>query len=77
MSLEQVINRIAPFLIIGFTIALSIAVLLFLSSVIFWGLIIGVVLYAVIAIKETFFPSHQLTTSKSKHRPRTFEHDDF
>lgn len=75
MNIEQLINRVAPFLIIGFTIALSIAVLIFLSSVIFWGVIIGLIMYGVIALKEAFFPSQQLTT-RHKHRPRTFEHDD-
>ncbi len=78
MNIEQVINRIAPFFVIGIGVAFIVFMIFVLSYVVFWGAIIGALLYIGFYIKETFFASKSIfPQKKTKHRPRIYEHDDY
>lgn len=75
-SLQRFINRLLPFIMLGVGIALAVVVFIFLLHVLMWGLLLGLVIYAVSAIKKRFFskgiptPHHKPTTG------RIIEHDD-
>jgi ABC-type siderophore export system fused ATPase/permease subunit len=48
-------SRILPFIISGIVIVLAVMALLVLSSAIFWGTLLGLVIYAIAQIKRNFF----------------------
>lgn len=81
MTFDRLLEKIAPFFILGISIAAAFALLTFVSYVLFWGLVIGGLLYAVIAIKDKFFPTAKTVLKtrqhKHKHKAQTYNHDDF
>jgi len=79
MTFDRLLEKIAPFFILGISIAAAFALLSFISYVLFWGLVIGGLLYAVIAIKDKFFPTQRTTIRprQHKHKAQTYNHDDF
>lgn len=73
------IANLVPFFVAGITIALMIGMLVIFSYLLFWGVLIGAVLWLVITIKNKFFPSKNAASvdaSTEKNEGRTIEHDD-
>ncbi|WP_367607910.1 hypothetical protein [Legionella sp. W05-934-2] len=70
---SKIVEQVAPFFILGITIAFMIALLVFFSYILIWGVIIGAILALIAWVKQTFFPTEQ--TKKSK-QGRIIEHDD-
>jgi len=62
------IDSLVPFLIIGISIAVFVALMVLLSYVILWGLLIGGILWIVLFIKEKLFPSKKPQTEEKKGR---------
>lgn len=71
-KLQQMIETLIPFLVIGVAIALLFGLLMMFSYVLVWGLLIGGVLWLVALAKQFLFPS----TSEKKEAGRIIEHDD-
>lgn len=70
---SKIVEQVAPFFILGITIAFMIALLVFFSYVLIWGVIIGAILALIAWIKQTFFSSDKTKESK---KGRIIEHDD-
>ena len=62
------IDSLVPFLIIGVSIAVFVALMVLLSYVILWGLLIGGILWVVLFIKEKLFPSKKPRPEEKKGR---------
>lgn len=75
-SKNNLLESLAPFLILGVSVAILIALIVFLSYVFFWGLVIGGVLWVAAFIKERFFPSQSKQKSSQESPGRIIEHDD-
>ena len=71
---SKIVEQIAPFFILGITIAFMIALLVFFSYVLIWGVIIGAILAFIAWIKQTFFSSNN--QNKKSKKGRIIEHDD-
>ena len=70
---SKIIEQAVPFLVLGITIAFMIALLVFFSYVLIWGVIIGAVLGLIAWIKQAFFSTKQPKETK---KGRIIEHDD-
>ncbi len=68
----KLLDQIAPFIMIGIGIVVAIGFLLILSTLFFWGLLIGLVLYTISYIRKTFFMPK---TPSSPKKGRIIEHD--
>lgn len=75
MQPGKIIDKLLPYLYIGIAVALLIGFLIILSYVFIWGVLIGVVLYLGMLIKERFFSGNQNINHK-KRKGRVIEHDD-
>ena len=71
-KLQQFLDNLLPHVMIGIMIAVGIAILFFLSSVILWGLLIGIVLYVFTLIKDKLTGKASPTTKSGK----IIEHDE-
>lgn len=58
-SHSSILKTLTPFIMLGIVIAISVAVLIFLAYVVVWGLLIGVIIWIVVAIKNKFFPTRE------------------
>ncbi len=71
--------NLVPFFIAGVSIGVMIALPVLFSYVLFWGFLIGLILWVVMTIKNKLFSSKQSATinevNESKHG-RTIEHDE-
>lgn len=70
---SKIVEQVAPFFILGITIAFMIALLVFFSYVLIWGVIIGAILALIAWVKQTFFSSNP---EKETKKGRIIEHDD-
>jgi hypothetical protein len=70
--IQQILENIIPYLMLGVFIALFLALIYILSYIFVWGLIIGAVLWIFVAIKH-YFLRNQLPAAKRK--GRIIEHD--
>lgn len=71
-KLQQLLQTLIPFLVIGVMIALFVGLLIMFSYALLWGLVIGGVLWIASLIKTMLFPS----PSSHKHEGRIIEHND-
>ncbi len=72
--MQSFLEKLLPFLIIGVMIVIFVVGIVFLSYVLIFGALVGLVLFAIAWIRQTFFPPKDLT--KPKKSGRTIEHDD-
>lgn len=78
-KLQQIFKQLAPFLILGISIAISLGLFILFFYVILWGILIGGCLWLIVFIKNTLFSNgtspinqpHQKST-----KGRVIEHDD-
>ena len=64
MNFHSFFKQLMPYLMLGMSIALFIGILFILLQVIFYGVIVGLVLYGAHLIKTKFFgPKQQLNSS--------------
>ncbi len=54
---EKFVETVVPYLIFGIAVVLFFALLVVFFYLIVWGIAIGLILWAIMAIKEKFFPS--------------------
>lgn len=73
--MQKFFDSFAPFLALGFAIAIFFALLFFLFQIIIWGTIIGLIAWTVVFVKSTLFPQKRKKTKKRAHG-RVIEHDD-
>ena len=71
-KLKQILEQIAPFIIIGVGIAVFIGLLFMFFYVAVWGVLIGGALYLAALAKNYFFPPKSTDTESG----RIIEHDD-
>ena len=64
-SFKDIINTIVPFVMLGIAIALIAGFAILFSYFLFWGVLIGIILWAAMSVKEFFFPSKTRITTKS------------
>lgn len=57
-SVKNFFHGLLPFIVVGMGVALAIVLIKLLLEVAFWGIIIGLVLYAGVWLKEKIFPNH-------------------
>ncbi|MBA2653310.1 MAG: hypothetical protein H0U73_13760 [Tatlockia sp.] len=72
---SQLTESIIPFLILGIAIALIVGIFIMFSYVLFWGLIVGAVLWIVNSIKN-FLSAKEVSKSPEKIKGNIFEHND-
>lgn len=71
-TLQQLLQTLIPFMVIGVIIALFIGLLIMFSYALLWGLAIGGLLWIGSLIKAMLFP----TAPKNQHEGRIIEHND-
>ncbi|WP_133130410.1 hypothetical protein [Legionella yabuuchiae] len=71
-KLQNILEQLIPFIILGIGIALAIGLLIMFSYVLVWGIVIGGIIWLVYFVKSYFFPSH----SPKKKNGRIIEHND-
>lgn len=59
-SFERLISGIVPFIMLGIAVSLMIGLVIMFSYVLLWGVFIGFVLWAIVSVKEYFFPSKKI-----------------
>ena len=75
-TIKRLIDAILPFILLGVAVAIFIALFVFFSVILFWGLVIGTVIYLVSVIKNKFFPNKSRRQQSQQHAGRIIEHDD-
>lgn len=71
----RLLEKILPYIILGITIALLILALVVLSYVIFWGILLGLLIYGIAWVKNKFFtPKSQSLNEETS--GRIIEHND-
>lgn len=71
-KLQQVVQAIVPFMVIGIAISLVVGLLIMFSYVLVWGVFLGGILWIAAIIKNFLFPPKPLDKNES----RIIEHDD-
>jgi len=56
-SWHRVVNSLVPFIMFGIVIALFVGLIIMFSYVLFWGLIIGIILWIAAVITDFLFPA--------------------
>lgn len=57
ISEGKFVEAILPYLILGISIAVAVSLIVIFFYLFMWGVIIGFVLWAIMVIKEKFFPT--------------------
>ncbi len=70
-KLQELFEQVIPFIVLGIAIALIIGLFIMLSYVLFWGILLGALIWVAVLIKNYLFPS-----LPSKKEGRVIEHDD-
>lgn len=71
-KLQQALQTLIPFIVLGVAIALAIGLLVMFSYVFLWGLLIGAVLWIIALAKQYLFTTPKI----DKEHGRIIEHDD-
>lgn len=71
-KLQQFLENIIPFLVLGVAIALFVGLLFMFSYILVWGIFIGAILWLLNLGKEYLFPNKEETKEKG----RIIDHDD-
>ena len=71
-------ETLIPFLVLGVAVALLLGLAFVFAYVLIWGLIIGGILWLVMAVKQYFFSNTSKKTihPSAKDKGRIIEHDD-
>lgn len=72
-KLQQLLEQIIPFIILGIAIAFAIGLFVMFSYVLVWGILIGGVFWLISLVKNFFAPKKKHPSSK---KGRIIEHDD-
>lgn len=72
---NTLLESLIPFLILGISVVVFIAVMVLLSYVLIWGLVIGAVLWSIFFIKEKLFPSSQQANAPQQ-KGRVIDYDE-
>ena len=72
---NRFIDKIAPFIVIGVSIAVLAALLIVFFYVLLWGLLIGTILYVFFVIKNKLFRKKEKVVQPER-KGRIIEHDD-
>jgi uncharacterized membrane protein YciS (DUF1049 family) len=73
--MQKFFDSFAPFLALGFAIAIFFALLFVLFQILVWGTLIGVIAWGAFFIKSKLFPEKRPKKMKKKYG-RIIEHDD-
>jgi hypothetical protein len=73
-KLQQFLENLIPFLMLGIAIAIVIWLFIMFSYVLIWGVLIGGVLWVISLFKKLFFPNGTKTSIERK--GRIIEHND-
>lgn len=71
-KIQELIEQLVPFIVLGIAIALIIGLFIMVSYVLIWGLVLGGIIWVGVAIKSLLFPSK----SSGKNEGRVIEHKD-
>lgn len=71
-KMNEIFQKMTPYLIIGIVIAMLVGLLIMFSYLFLWGILIGAILWLVAVIKSYFFPSKP----SSENDGRIIEHND-
>lgn len=75
-NLKKGIENIIPFLILGIAIAFLVGIFIMFSYVLFWGLIVGAVLWGFNFLKTLIFPERKSSNIPAEKKGRIIEHED-
>lgn len=70
--MKRIVNQIIPFIVLGITIVALVAGLILFSYLLVIGATVGLILFAIVWIKERFFSSKKTTLQKRV--GRTIDH---
>jgi len=76
IKLKHLFENIVPFLILGVSIALLVGFFIMFSYILFWGLIIGLVLWGLAFVKNLFLSGMHPKKEPEKNKGRIIEHSD-
>jgi hypothetical protein len=71
-KIQELIEQLVPFILLGITIAAIIALFIMVSYVLIWGLVLGGILWIGVVVKSFLFP----TQSPIKKEGRIIEYKD-
>lgn len=59
LSKNYVAAKIIPYLILGISLTIAVAFLILIFYLLVWGIVVGLILWCVMMLKEKFFPSRR------------------
>jgi hypothetical protein len=74
-KLKHLLENIVPFIILGIIIALMVGFFIMFSYILFWGLVIGGILWTISFLKN-LFASKSLKHPPAESKGRIIEHND-
>ena len=76
--MKKLLDSLTPFLAFGFALAIFFVILTLFFHILFWGLIIGVVIWAIALIHQLITGNNPFTEKKQSKssKGRIIEHDD-
>ncbi|MBA2709076.1 MAG: hypothetical protein H0U57_00565 [Tatlockia sp.] len=75
-KVKQGLEKIIPFLILGVAIAFLLGVFIVFSYILFWGIIVGVVIWSINALKNLIPPTKNIDLSDEETKGRIIEQDE-
>lgn len=73
-KVNKFLQTVGPFLVLGVSVALILALLFIFTYILIWGLIIGGIIWGIAAIKRYLFPAPP-PPPINKEKGRIIEHD--
>jgi len=71
-KLRELLEQFVPFVVLGIAITLAIGLFFILFHAIFWGIVLGGIIWLAMVIKQYLFPNNKST----KPDGRIIEHND-
>ncbi|MCW5588432.1 MAG: hypothetical protein KIT27_02090 [Legionellales bacterium] len=76
MSQHSLFEKIIPFIALGITIAIAIFLFIVGLYILFYGALIGLIIFTVVFLKNKLFGSSNKLPRESAHS-KTYDHDEF
>jgi uncharacterized membrane protein len=73
-AMRELFAKVIPFLVLGIMLVVFVIGLIFVSYVLLFGALVGLVLYVVAWVRDKFFPTKEITQPPKS--GRTIEHDE-
>lgn len=73
--MKKILDRLIPFVVLGVVLVIFVFGIIFLSYLLIWGAIIGLILFVIGWVKEKFSRTRGRSSPEMKKEGRIIEHD--